>query len=230
MMTARARIAFCVVVGTIATVATAADTTWAQADWTIDPAASSVHFHGSSTLHDFDGTAKLTSGSLHLAGAQSTGNVVADAASMDTAESGRDKTMHTDTMAVQTWPVIRFDLSAFTPNADGTGGTGTGTWTMHGVAQAIAIPVTIDPVTSTTGNSGAGRHLHAHLVIDIRKWGIKPPRTMLVITVDPMVTVDLDLALVMAQAVMIGSATAATPATSAAPAPATAASPAATGP
>ncbi len=187
----------------------------AAADWTVDVGHSIVRFHGSSTLHDFDGTAKLVSGTLHLDGGQSFGTVVADAASMDTAESGRDRTMRSETMEVQTWPVIRFDLTGFqaappaaaipatgAAPAGASAGTGSGTWTMHGVAQPITIPVTID--------AGSAPHLHAHVVLDIRTWKIKPPRAMLVITVDPQVTVDLDLALVPGTPPGPASATAAT--------------------
>ena len=77
----------------------------------IDPAQSTVTFHGSSTLHDFDGTAKLVAGAFDLAAGH--GMIEADATSMNTASEGRDEKMHDEIMVTKTWSRIRFDLTRF---------------------------------------------------------------------------------------------------------------------
>src|SRR5688572_31865539 len=90
-----------------------------------DPAQSAVTFHGSSTLHDFDGTAKLVNGAFDLAAGH--GMIEADATSMNTASEGRDEKMHGEIMVTKTWPRIRFDLTRFEPAPGAaTGGTAHG--------------------------------------------------------------------------------------------------------
>lgn len=153
----------------------------AAADFTVDVAQSKVAFSGTSTFHDFTGTAKLVSGTLHLDAAAPSGMVEADAASMTTADAKRDERMHNFVMVVATWPRVRFDLTGWVPSADG--GTATGTWTMHGESKSVTFPVKI-----------AGNRATAHLDLNIRDWKIRTPRIIFV-TVGDIVGVDLDLAL-----------------------------------
>lgn len=149
------------------------------------PDGSTVRFAGASTLHDFAGTAKLLAGGrLRLDGTASAGAIEADATSLDTAHESRDAKMHGETMATATWPRVRFDLLAFEPSA--TGGTAHGVWTMHGVAREIVIPVTLV--------RGEQMRAQASFTLDIRQWDVVPPR-VLVISVDPGITVTLDLQL-----------------------------------
>ncbi len=155
----------------------------------VDPAQSTVTFHGSSTLHDFDGTAKLVAGAFDLAAGH--GMIEADAASMNTASEGRDEKLHGEIMVTKTWPRIRFDLTRFEPAPSGvTGGIAHGRWTMHGVTREISIPLTFSDV-----GTPAVRHAKAAFTLDIRRWSIPVPRVV-IITVDPLIKVALDLALV----------------------------------
>lgn len=153
------------------------------------PADSTVKFHGSSTLHDFDGTAKLVAGAFDLTAGH--GMVEADATSMNTASEGRDEKMHGEIMVTTTWPRIRFDLTRFEPAAAGAaaGGTAHGRWTMHGVTREISIPLTFSDV-----GTPPVRHAKAAFTLDIRRWSIPVPRVV-IITVDPQIKVDLDLVL-----------------------------------
>jgi len=151
-----------------------------------DPAQSTVTFHGSSTLHDFDGTAKLVAGAFDLAAGA--GMIEADAASMNTASEGRDAKLHGEIMVTTTWPRIRFDLTQF--DATATGGTAHGRWTMHGVTREISIPLTFSEV-----GTPPVRRAKAAFDLDIRRWSIPVPRVV-IITVDPIIKVDLDLVLV----------------------------------
>lgn len=152
------------------------------ADYTVDLARSTVSFSGTSTFHDFTGTAKLVSGRLHLDGAAPSGAVEADAASMTTADEGRDERMHNFVMDAAAFPRVRFELTGWT--AQPGGGTATGTWTMKGVGKPVTMPVKI-----------AGDHATCHLDLNIRDWGIRTPR-LVFITVGDVVGVDLDLVLV----------------------------------
>jgi polyisoprenoid-binding protein YceI len=150
-------------------------------DYTIDLAASKVAFSGTSTLHDFGGSARLVSGSLHLDPSKPSGEIDADAASMATGSAGRDERMHSFVMEAGTYPRVSFVLTAWAPASGG--GTATGTWTMKGVPRPVTIPVAI-----------SGEHATAHLALNIRDWGIKTPR-LLFVTVGDTVQVDLDLVL-----------------------------------
>lgn len=152
------------------------------ADYTVDPARSTVTFAGTSTFHDFSGSAKLTTGTLHLNDAAASGVVEVDAASMTTADAGRDERMHSFVMDVVAFPRVRFELTGWKPQA--TGGTAAGTWTMKGVAKPLSFPVTI-----------AGGHATCRFDLNIRDWGIRTPR-LIFVTVGDIVTVDLDLVLV----------------------------------
>ncbi len=157
----------------------------AEERWTVVPERSHVHFAGTSTLHDFAGSAAITSGAFCLAAGAVGGAIVVDAATMDTKDKERDAEMHHDHMESAKYPVIRFDLTAFTRTA--AGGNATGSWTMHGVSRQLTIPVTL--------REGAAPTLTATLIIDMRDWSIAPPRKFLVVSVDPAITVTLDLAL-----------------------------------
>lgn len=156
--------------------------TLAAADYTVDLTQSSVKFSGTSTFHDFTGTAKLVSGSLHVDATTPSGTVEADTASMNTADAGRDERMHNFVMDIAAFPRVRFDLTGWTPQA--AGGQAAGTWTMKGVAKPVSMPVVI-----------ANGHATARFDLNIRDWGIRTPRLVFV-TVGDIVTVELDLVLI----------------------------------
>ncbi len=105
----------------------------AEDRWTVVPDQSSVHFAGTSTIHDFAGSAKVTAGAFCLAAGQVGGAIVVDATTMDTKDKDRDAEMHHAHMESAKFPLIRFDLTAFTRTA--TGGSATGSWSMHGVTR-----------------------------------------------------------------------------------------------
>ncbi len=162
---------------------------WAAEVLGVVPGDSTVRFHGSSTLHDFDGHATLVAGAFDLAAGM--GAIEADATSMKTGSDGRDEKMHGEIMVTKTWPRIRFDLTRFEPAPAGAaaGGTAHGRWTMHGVTREISIPLTFSEV-----GTPAVRHAKAAFTLDIRRWSIPVPRVV-IITVDPLIKVDLDLVL-----------------------------------
>jgi polyisoprenoid-binding protein YceI len=157
----------------------------AEDRWTVVTGQSSVQFAGTSTIHDFAGTAKITTGVFCLAAGAVGGAIVVDATSMDTKDKDRDAELHHDHMESVKFPLIRFDLTAFTRTA--AGGSATGSWTMHGVSRQLTVPVKLQ--------EGAKPTLTATFTIDMRDWSITPPRKFLVVSVDPIITVTIDLAL-----------------------------------
>jgi polyisoprenoid-binding protein YceI len=162
-----------------------AGTLLAEDTYRVVPDGSHVTFAGKSTIHDFTGTAVVAKGAFRLAAADAAGFIVVDATTMDTRDHDRDAQMHQEVMESATYPSIRFDVRRFTPSGDG--GTVQGTWTMHGVTRDLAVPVTL--------NAGEHPRLTGTIIIDIRQWRIRPPSKLLVITVDPVITVSIDLAL-----------------------------------
>jgi polyisoprenoid-binding protein YceI len=151
------------------------------------PDGSTVGFAGSSTIHDFTGTAQVIGGSFSLKPSHVAGFIEVDCTSMNTKDADRDAEMHKDHMESAKYPRIRFDVTAFTPGADASTGSVQGTWTMHGASRPMQIPVTM--------TLGAKPRLHASFPIDMRLWAITPPKKLLVISVDPMITVTVDLTL-----------------------------------
>ena len=149
--------------------------------WRVDPAASTVAFHCSTTWHDFDGSARISAGEVVLDGERSSGEVVVAVASMATGKDSRDAKMRDEVLAGAAHPLIRFTLTRFDP-APG-GGTAHGQWTMHGTSQLMQLPVTL-----------ADGHARASFTLDITRWGIQPP-SVVVNRMAKEVVIDLDLRL-----------------------------------
>lgn len=148
----------------------------------VDPENSKVSFDGTSTMHDFHGTAAVLDGGLKIDSTESAGFVEVSVASMNTKNPRRDRNMRKEVMDADDHPTIRFELRRFWQ--DDAGGHAEGIWIMHGVKRDITIPVTFTSERVTTD-----------FPLDIRQWNIKPPKVMFV-TVDPTVQVHVDLALI----------------------------------
>lgn len=155
--------------------------------WKVSPTGSTVTWHGSSTLHDFDGTATVTAGAIDLSAGKEAGWVEVSATSMQSGSAGRDKKMHADHLASATHGTIRFALARLERKPDGI--IAHGTWTMHGVARTLSMPVVLPDAAA------AKPVLTAAFTIDMRRWDIPVPSTALVIRVDPLVKVVVSLAL-----------------------------------
>jgi polyisoprenoid-binding protein YceI len=177
----------------------AADATAAATSrWQVDPAASTVTFHGSSTLHDFDGKAMVTAGVIDLTPGRESGSATVSSASMNTDESSRDRTMHDDHMESAKYPDIVFTLTRL--ERAPSGAIAHGTWAMHGATVPVDLPVVLPTLPSP---AGIVPHLTSTFTLDMRTWNIAVPSAMLVIHVKPTIRVDVDLALKPATAVAI---------------------------
>ncbi len=152
--------------------------------WRVVPEESYLRFSGSTSLQDFHGSATVVGGVLDTDPDHPGGYIEADATTMDTGASRRDRRMHAEVMRSKNFPTVRFDLRAVDPTPDGM--IARGTWTMRGIARELAIPVRVA--------RGDTVHAIASFILDIRRWDIDPPRVM-VVAVDPDVRVEIDLLL-----------------------------------
>jgi len=157
--------------------------------YTVVPESSKVEFAVTSTLDNFTGTATVRAGVIRLGAGNAAGFISVGSTSMGTGNAGRDRHLHTDVVHSATHPAIRFDLTSVERTE--TTLTATGTWVMHGLSRPLSIPFTMVPPTAV----GEPARLRASIALDIRQWGITPPRTAFVLTVDPIVRVSVDLAL-----------------------------------
>jgi hypothetical protein len=94
--------------------------------------------------------------------------------------------MHKEVMESASFPSIRADVRRFIRS--GTGGQVLVTWSMHGVSRDLWLPVTLV--------AGEHPHLISTFTIDMRQWHITPPSKLLVITVDPSISIRIDLEIV----------------------------------
>ncbi len=159
----------------------------AEVTYQVEPDGSTVTFHGSSTVHDFDGTAQVASGAIDLTPGRERGRVVVSATSMHTGNTSRDEQMHGEHLESAAHPTIAFTLGTLRRVAGAV--TVEGTWEMHGVSRTVTIPVTLPDPAATSPR------LRASFPIDMRDWNIPVPSAALVIRVDPVVQVQIDLAL-----------------------------------
>ncbi|MBA2480104.1 MAG: YceI family protein, partial [Planctomycetes bacterium] len=157
--------------------------TWAAQSYTVDPKTSKVAFTGHSTFHDFQGTAKVTKGTITLDGERSSGAVVVDATTMDTEKKGRDQDMHAK-METAKHPSILFTLTKVSGPADAP--VAHGTWSMHGVDKQLEIPFRISGDASPRLSATFKVNFNDFRVIVPRNFGMK---------VDPSVDVSVELAL-----------------------------------
>ncbi len=158
--------------------------------WRVAAPDSTVAFHGSSTLHDFDGTATISSGQVDLTPGKENGTVTVSASSMTTGNASRDRRMHSENMQDATYPVIVFAMRSLERKDGRT--LAHGTWSMHGVSTPFIIPIVLP---SAADAAGSKPHITASFTIDMRRWKIAVPTTAWLIRVKPEISVSVRLAL-----------------------------------
>jgi polyisoprenoid-binding protein YceI len=142
-----------------------------------DPAAATVQFKLSATLHSVHGSFKLKRGAIRFdpATGKISGELVVDAASGNTGNDRRDARMHQEILESAQYPEI-----VFTPDrVDGAvapqGASRIqvhGTFRMHGAAHEITLPVEV----RMTGGRASVR---TNFSIPYVQWGLKNPSTTL---------------------------------------------------
>jgi len=140
-----------------------------------DPARTKVQFTLSATLHTVEGTFKLKHGSIHIDAATgaASGEIVVDATSGDSGNSGRDRRMHASILESARYPEIAFRPDRL-EGAIPTQGTASlkmhGIFRIRGADHEISLPV---DVAASNGQYSAT----LHFVVPYVEWGMKNPST-----------------------------------------------------
>jgi polyisoprenoid-binding protein YceI len=148
-----------------------------QRIFTLDPAQSKVEFSLGATLHTVHGSFHLKRGSIHFddATGAASGELVVDALSGESGNSGRDKNMHKEVLETAKYSEI-----IFTPQhvkgrvtADGTSQVDVdGQFTLHGQSR----PVTMTIQLQLQGGAGSA---DTTFPVVYKEWGVKNPSTFL---------------------------------------------------
>jgi polyisoprenoid-binding protein YceI len=156
---------------------------------TVNTSQSKVNFTLDTTLHTVHGTFSLKRGTIRVApDGKASGEIVADATSGQSGDSGRDKKMHKDVLesAKYTEVVFRPDRvdGKFPPNGEVTVQMH-GRFALHGSEHELTVPVKGE----ITGDRWHGT---ATLKIPYVEWGLKSPNSF-ILKADPVVEVELEL-------------------------------------
>jgi polyisoprenoid-binding protein YceI len=156
----------------------------------LDPAAVSIHWTLNTTVHTVHGTFKLKSGGFKIdpATGDANGVIVIDATSGESADSARDKRMHSMVLESAQYPTITFKPTHIDGKIDlAAPGSVTvnGILNLHGQDHPMKITVNLHP-------QGAGIAAATHFSVPFVAWGLKDPSTFIFRT-DKEVILDVDL-------------------------------------
>lgn len=157
----------------------------------VDPSASSIRFLGTSTLHDFEGVAKVLGGEVRVDPARLSatggGTLWVEAQSLDTDNSSRDEDMR-ETLAVTQFPRITFELDALEGTlANWTGKLqARGRFTVRGVAAKKTVKLNVTPAAN------GGFRAKGKVKLSLAEHKIEPP-SVLFVTVDDAIEVQFDV-------------------------------------
>jgi polyisoprenoid-binding protein YceI len=157
---------------------------------TVNASQSKVNYTLDTTLHTVHGTFALKRGTIRIEpDGKASGEIVADATSGESGDSGRDKKMHKDVLesAKYTEVVFRPDRvdGKFPPNG-AVSVQMHGKFGLHGSEHEMTVPVKGE----ITGDRWHGT---ATLKIPYVDWGLKSPNSF-ILKADPVVEVELELA------------------------------------
>lgn len=143
----------------------------------INPAASSVHFSLSASLHTVHGSFRVKSGSIRFDSTNGTasGVITADATSAETGNSSRDHKMHTQVLESEKYPEIAFTVSKVSGSVALQGNSTVqleGIFRLHGEdhPMVLTVPVQISGSTVTA---------NTRFIVPYAAWGLKNPSTFL---------------------------------------------------
>ena len=156
--------------------------------FTLDPAQTQVHFTLGTLLHTVHGSFQLEKGivSFDPATGHASGEVVVNAASGDSGNSGRDHRMHNSILETEKYPEILFRPDHIQGSLPARGSATLqvhGTLSLHGADHEITIPVEMrmDPDQPAA---------ILRFTIPYIKWGMKNPSTLL-LRVDDKVEIEI---------------------------------------
>ncbi|HWB84711.1 MAG TPA: YceI family protein [Bryobacteraceae bacterium] len=143
----------------------------------LDPAQTKIEFTLGSTLHTVHGTFRLKHGAVHFnpINGQAGGEIVADATSGETGNSGRDRRMHQSILETARYPEIVFRPDRVSGKLATTGPSQLevhGMFTIHGAEHEMTLSVAVQPAPG-------GYSAKASFTVPYHQWGIKNPSTFL---------------------------------------------------
>ena len=156
---------------------------------TLDPSTTSIRWTLNTTLHTVDGTFKLKNGVFKIDPATGSvnGEIVVDAASGESGDSGRDKRMQSAVLESAQYPTITFRPTHIDGKIDLAAAGSVvvdGILNLHGQDHPMKITVNLHP-------QGDGVALATHFTVPFVAWGLKDPSTF-VFRTDKQVTLDVE--------------------------------------
>ena len=156
----------------------------------LDPGQSKVHFTLGTTLHTVHGTFALKRGRLQFApDGKASGEIVADAVSGESGDSGRDKKMHKEIIESSKYKVIAFrpdHVEGQLPSQGAVIAQMHGVFSLHGSDHEMTVPFKAD----LTAGHWKGT---AKFTVPYIEWGLKSPSNLF-LKADPAVEVELEMA------------------------------------
>lgn len=149
---------------------------WAENVFTLDPAQTQVNFTLGAVMHTVHGSFQLKRGAVRFdpAGGKAAGEIVVDARTGNTENSGRDSKMHKTVLESEKYPEIVFRpdrIDGPIPPA----GTATlqvhGTFSIHGADHEMTVPV---EVQTAPGQATVTMRFSIPYI----QWGMKNPSTL----------------------------------------------------
>jgi polyisoprenoid-binding protein YceI len=175
---------------TNAALQTPAATTRKESVLSLDPGQSKLHFTLGTTLHTVHGTFALKRGTLRFApDGKASGEIVADAVSGESGDSGRDKKMHKDVLESARFGEVIFHpdhVAGAIPAKGPVTAELHGTLELHGSIHELTVPVQAE----ISGDHWTGTGTFKVPYVD---WGLKSPSNFF-LKADPVVDVELELA------------------------------------
>jgi len=167
-----------------------AQTAAPQVSLELDPSRSKINWKLSATAHTVHGTFGLTKGRIAFdpAGGKAGGEIIADARSGESGDSGRDKNMHEKVLESAKYPMMTFSPDRVDGKVTLQGDSKVqihGTLDIHGVKHELTVPADVN---------FAGDRWTAKSTFDIPyvQWGMKDPSNF-ILRVGATVSVELDL-------------------------------------
>jgi len=154
----------------------------------LDPAQTKIDFSLSGNFHTVHGTFSLKNGTIRFdpAGGKISGDIVVDAKSGESGNTGRDSKMHREILESAKFPEIVFAPRQFTGTVAAAGNSNlqvSGQFRLHGHDHDFTVPVS---VMSESGQLTVA----CHLTIPYVQWGMKNPSNFL-LRVSDKVEIDI---------------------------------------
>ena len=151
----------------------------------LTPAQTAVQFQLGATLHTVHGTFALKRGTIHvdLASGRASGEIVVDATSAATGNSGRDRKMHGEILESARFPEIVFRPDRLEGKIAPQGASHLalhGLFTIHGADHELTVPVDVETANGQYTST-------AVFTIPYVKWGLKNPSTLMLRVSDKVV-------------------------------------------